>query len=235
MAGLLDLLGYSDTEYPSATVHSKYTPSGVVGEVHLPDPRWEGLNPSRVNEMPSPVLHPLPMELVKSFLPESLGSTGIPRKSREGQPLSYPEKLLKELEQHQESGDIDAYNEPIISLYAGSKEHELDVSRKSSALEAFHQARMFLPPEQVGPRGTPHHNTVEEHELAHVVLSNPKFIEAYKKVGEREGFDPFIGHNLEEATIRYMEQAPDIKSILKNYADVGMPIINDPNILEVWG
>ena len=215
MAGLLDLLGYSDTKYPSATVHSEYTPSGSVGTVYHPDPRWKGLNPSRVNEMPSPVLHPLPIDLVKSYTEDWTPSAA--------------EKLLKELEQHQESGDIDAYNESVISLYAGSKEHELEVSRKSSALEAFHQARMFLPPEQVGPRGTPPHN-VEEHELAHVVLSNPKFIEAYKKVGKREGFYPFIGHNLEEATIRYMEQAQDIKSILKDYADARLPIINDPNI-----
>jgi len=165
--------------------------------------------------MPSPVLHPLPIDLVKSEL-KSLGSTGIPRKSREGQPLRFPEKLLKELEQHQESGDIDAYNESVISLYAGTKEHERNVSRKSSAIEAFH-------------RGTPPHN-VEEHERAHVVLSNPKFSKAYKEVGEREGFNTFIGHNLEEAVIRHMEQAPDIKSILKDYAAIGMPIINDPNI-----
>ena len=202
MSALLDLLGYSDTKYPSDTVQSKYTPWGTVGQATHPDPRWAGLNPTRVDEMPSPVLHPLPIDLVKSYTEDWTPSA--------------TEKLLKELEQRQNSGDIDAYKKSVISLYAGTKEHERNVSRKSSAIEAFH-------------RVTPLHN-VEEHERAHVVLSNPKFSKAYKEVGEREGFNTFIGHNLEEAVIRHMEQAPDIKSILKDYAAIGMPIINDPNI-----
>ena len=226
MAELLERLGFQ--QQPDV-LYSEHQPSSTRAEVLMSTgPLYPDLNPRehptahRFGKMPlregltkegtsSERLSPLPPELIK--------------KVKAFYEKSFAGELLEELEEADSRDVIDVNRRPFVTLYKDWKQYEAAANRKSSRL-ALEKSRS---PDQKPPF------SMVKHEFAHLGFNDPLFAEALEKVEKSKGLPSLknIG-GLEEAVIRYTEQegADSLKNILRDYAVLKLPIINDPNIWE---